>query len=304
MQSAPMLPTEIWGNIVSFCEYGFFGAHEILKMARINKQLQFILKQNYFWSTFVNKNYIEVKFNIYESILESANIFHFMKKFLEKEKNENHAYCVLSDVPFIDICQYDSDEVEQIEFSDEVEDFNDINQNDIDKVEQIEFNSGFSNYEDFDKCEITHHNDYFSIADVHYTDLFDDNYYMSIWIRNKFLEDSDENKYNRVGFHIKESDIDFCHGISLHGNYIWFFHGERDLSFYVYDIFTFETKLVYKYIDKIGHMNDIPEYYWMIYHTSDNLLALKKMIRPYDEYDSQGSDNDDYDPKYYDPEDY
>ena len=263
MRIEPKFSNQTWSIIFSSL-YTFLNTSILLTFARVSKQFKTLLSENKFWSTFVNKNYKYCKCNIYDSIFEHANIIHRMTIFLEKHKNDKHARCILSDVKFNDTL------------------YNKQQQ----KYEINKFKSIVGNYDDIDMIQ---YNETCALVTVEYTDFCaisqSSTTYISLWVHNKFLPESDCNKTHRINNYIVNDDIYFSDDFTLHGNYFWYFHIENGIKIYVYNIFTFQTILVYEYNWSFCKTVDsTSRFYWSFTHTEDGLLTLIKSVNELDLY--------------------
>ena len=79
-QMTQKLPNELLIQIFGCLIQGTAETQELVTIAQINTQFNYLLKNKSFWSTYVNKNYKHADFDIYTSVLEAGNIMHKIKK--------------------------------------------------------------------------------------------------------------------------------------------------------------------------------------------------------------------------------
>jgi len=91
MQVANKYPIEIWSEILSY----LCNDYDLLIVSMVNKESKVLLMDNKFWCHWIDNNYKYAHFNVYNSILDFANIHYKMHMFLDNP-NDTISTCVLS----------------------------------------------------------------------------------------------------------------------------------------------------------------------------------------------------------------
>jgi len=232
----------LWSEIFSHLN----NEHDLLRVAIVNNQFKSLLSLNYFWCKYVNDNYKHSKINIYESVLESANIIHrmtiFLNKNCDKTCDNNSVQCILSTTKLTNKCP-------NYQLS--------SNKHNIKK----ELIKGI-NENNYCECEIIYSNKTIMLyVTLNRYVLYD---LESFWVNNKFLSDCDANKHLKFSNSLCDNNMQSKNYPLIRGNYIY---GNNGMYLYVYNIFTFERKQI-----DIGIYDDID----YVFFYDDCLLTLKK----------------------------
>ena len=252
----PEFPREIWYQILSYLDHRTTSNHDLLTIAQVNKQLRSVLKNQRFWIICVNKNYKYAKFNIYNSVLESANIIHRLALFLDKKRSTFPTVCNLSK-------KYPT-KCNLIKYRENINGYtvfpveNYINA--LYYVSEIQSNE----YCTLALIESYNSNDLFYRTNFGYSLIKHSRAYVS----SKFLKENYPDEC--IPLMISHTDKNHLReqGYTLYGNYIWFFTHEYDkVKFCVYNIITLENSIIYKYTGKYNS--------WSLTHTNKGLLLSR-----------------------------
>ena len=285
----PDIPTKVILSIISYLATEPSGIYGLLALVlsnkEFNKELKALIMQNNFWSTFINKNYEHAKFNVYNSVVDFANIFHKLTSFL----NKNEGYKYYFNPPYVLSTRHFNENINEdfpIKYQKNVswQESNDLVKYENERVSfkfQVMIMEKCGDMTDFFikyNCEL------FNIAEVHFTaKTCSHEDYMSLWIHNKFLKSGDKNEFIEIfmfwpNIHENYCSAKFKYTWTIHNNYIWFcLMNKEKIKFYVYNIITFEKARLYEYwpLNEIGTIN-AEESFWN-FDNDGGVLTLTKI---------------------------